>query len=91
MDHQIGCDVLGLGTAVRRLYLQLIGSLIANQFLNSTDYTIVEIDGEPIGVLAMQPVNDSRVLTVIVVVCFRAEDKVTLKKNSQHFCPRLTN
>jgi len=73
--------VLGLGTAIRRLYLQLIGGLVADQFLNSTDYAVVEINGESIGVLAIQPVNDPRVLAVVVVARFRAEDEVALKRS----------
>lgn len=80
VDHQIGGDVLGLCTAVRSLYLQLIGSLIADQFLGSTDHAVVEINGELIGVLAVQPVNDPRVLAVVIVARFRAEDEVAFKK-----------
>jgi len=50
--------------------------------LSSTDHTIVEVDGEPIGILAMQLINNPRILAVIIIVCFRAKDKVTFKKKS---------
>lgn len=91
VDHQIGGHVLGLGTAVRRLYLQLIGGLVADQFLSSTDHAVVEINGESIGVLAVQLVNDPRVLAVVVVARFRAEDEVTLKKESRQSAFWLAN
>jgi len=50
--------------------------------LSSTNHAIVEVDGKPIGVLAMQSIDNPRIFTVIIIVCFRAEDKVTFKKKS---------
>lgn len=83
VNHQIGGDVLGLGTAVRRLYLQLIGGLVADEFLGSADHAVVEINGKLIGVLAVQLVNDLRVLAVVVVARFRAENEVAFKKKKK--------
>jgi len=50
--------VLGFGTAVRRLNLQLIGDLDASEFLGGAYHAVVEVDVEPIGVLALQSIND---------------------------------
>lgn len=82
MDHQIGGDLLGLFAAVRRLNLKLIGGLVANQLLVSADHAAIGINGELIRVLAMQLVNDSRVLAAVIVARFRTEDEITFKKNS---------
>lgn len=83
--HQIGGDVFGFGTAVRRLNLQLICGLIASEFLSGAYHAVVEVDDEPISVLALQSINNPRVLVIVVVDRFRAEHEVAFKNGRKKF------